>query len=58
LARDKKIEIIFKTYKIFKVLLMPGCPPFATAQQATQIREALGLEITEKEKEAFKHVPT
>jgi uncharacterized protein (DUF362 family) len=41
-----------------KVLLMPGCPPFATAQQATQIREALGLEITEREKEAFKYVPT
>jgi uncharacterized protein (DUF362 family) len=41
-----------------KVLLMPGCPPFATAQQATQIREALGLEISEREKEAFKYVPT
>jgi hypothetical protein len=37
---------------------MPGCPPFATAQQATQIREALGLEISEREKEAFKYVPT
>jgi hypothetical protein len=33
---------------------MPGCPPFATAQ----IREALGLKIIEKEKEAFRYVPT
>jgi uncharacterized protein (DUF362 family) len=41
-----------------KVLLMPGCPPFATAQQAEQIREALGLQITDKEREAFKYVPT
>ncbi|RJS89807.1 DUF362 domain-containing protein [Candidatus Bathyarchaeota archaeon] len=39
-----------------KVLLMPGCPPFACAQQASQIIEALGLEITERE--AFKYVPT
>lgn len=41
-----------------KIPVMPGCPPFACSQQATQIREALGLEITEKEIEAFKYVPT
>lgn len=41
-----------------KVLVMSGCPPFACAQQATQIREALGLEITEEQTDAFKYVPT
>ncbi|WP_309493063.1 DUF362 domain-containing protein [Candidatus Hecatella orcuttiae] len=41
-----------------KIILIPGCPPFDSAQQATQIRDALGLETTEKEEEAFKYVPT
>jgi uncharacterized protein (DUF362 family) len=42
-----------------KVLLMPGCPPFACIPQATQITKALGLQISkEKEEDSFKYIPT
>ena len=60
---DCALSAVKNAYWIFsqgelkgKVLLMPGCPPFACAQQAAQIIEALGLEITDRE--AFKYVPT
>lgn len=60
---DCALSAVKNTYWVFshgdlkgRVLLMPGCPPFACAQQAAQIMEALGLEITERE--AFKYVPT
>ena len=39
-----------------RVILMPGCPPFAVQQQANVIAERLAIEL--EEEEAFKYVPT
>lgn len=41
-----------------RVMIVHGCPPFAVSQYAAEIRSKLGLEITEREVEAFKYVPT
>jgi len=41
-----------------KVMVVHGCPPFAVSQYAAEIRRRLGLEVTEREIEAFKYVPT
>jgi len=42
-----------------KVLMMPGCPPFAVQQQANAIIERSGVKLEEEEvEEAFKYVPT
>ena len=42
-----------------KILLMPGCPPFACIPQAMQIQKALGCTVSEeKRKEALKYIPT
>ena len=40
------------------VMIVHGCPPFAVSQYAAEIRRKLGLEITEREIEAFRYVPT
>lgn len=42
-----------------KILLMPGCPPFACIPQAMQIQKALGCTVSEeKRKEALRYIPT
>lgn len=41
-----------------KVLMIHGCPPFAVSQYASEIKMKMGLEISEREMEAFKYVPT
>ncbi len=41
-----------------KVMVVHGCPPFAISEYAAEIRRRLGLEVTEREIEAFKYVPT
>lgn len=41
-----------------KSLIIHGCPPFAVAEYANQIRKKLELEVTEEMEEAFKFVPT
>ncbi|MCS7386677.1 MAG: DUF362 domain-containing protein [archaeon GB-1867-005] len=41
-----------------KVMIVHGCPPFAVSEYAAEIRRRFGLEVTEREVEAFKYVPT
>lgn len=41
-----------------KVVMVYGCPPFAVSHYASEIRMKMGLEVGEKEREAFKYVPT
>jgi len=41
-----------------RVMIVHGCPPFAVSHYASEIRRKMGLEIGEREREAFKYVPT
>lgn len=41
-----------------RVIMIYGCPPFAVSHYASEIRTKMGLEISEKVKEAFKYIPT